>query len=292
MGWAADSTGTVDTQGPLVALDIPFGTRVSAQPTGLMRFAGNLDAGTPTYAAGPPEVGVVSTTATVYDTLGNAHAVRFDYRKTATANTWDVFAFYDHDADPLTAMQQVTPTPGQIAFDATTGQITTPANGTLSFSLTPLPGDATEPLDFDLDLASLTQFAGQSQLNMSNQDGAPAGALVSFAVGSSGEISGIYSNGSNRVIGQLALATFVNPGGLMRSGQNLWTGSSNSGDPIVGMPNTNGRGAVSTGTLEGSNVDLAQQFTNVILAQRGFQSSSRVITASDTMLQDLVNIIR
>jgi flagellar hook protein FlgE len=78
----------------------------------------------------------------------------------------------------------------------------------------------------------------------------------------------------------------------MRSGQNLWNPSANSGDPIVGAPNTNGRGVVSTGTLEGSNVDLAQQFTNVILAQRGFQSSSRVITASDELLQDLVNIIR
>ncbi len=84
----------------------------------------------------------------------------------------------------------------------------------------------------------------------------------------------------------------MNPGGLLRQGQNLWAPSSNSGQAIVGLPNTNGRGSVSTGTLESSNVDLAQQFTNVILAQRGFQSSSRVITAGDQMLQDLVNIIR
>ena len=143
-----------------------------------------------------------------------------------------------------------------------------------------------------LDLTSLTQFAGQSQVNLTNNDGFPAGALVSFAVGSSGEVSGIYSNGSNRVIGQLALANFVNAGGLMRAGQNLWNPSANSGDPIIGQPNSNGRGTVNTGTLEGSNVDLAQQFTNVIVAQRGFQSSSRVITASDQMLQDLVSIIR
>ena len=77
-----------------------------------------------------------------------------------------------------------------------------------------------------------------------------------------------------------------------RQGQNLWGPSSNSGEAIVGRPNENGRGSVSTGTLESSNVDLAQQFTSVILAQRGFQSSSRVITAGDQMLQDLVNIIR
>jgi len=120
----------------------------------------------------------------------------------------------------------------------------------------------------------------------------PFGDLVSFAVGSTGEITGIYSNGDNRVIGQLALAAFTNPGGLQRQGQNLWSHSANSGEPRIGQPNTNGLGSVSTGTLESSNVDLAQQFTSVILAQRGFQSSSRVITAGDQMLQDLVNIIR
>jgi flagellar hook protein FlgE len=170
--------------------------------------------------------------------------------------------------------------------------LTASNNGILNMSLANLGNGATDPLAFDFDISRFTQFAGQSQLNLQSQDGFPAGALVSFAVGASGEISGIYSNGSNRIIGQLALASFVNPGGLQRAGQNLWNPSANSGDAIIGEPNTNGRGAVSTGTLETSNVDLAQQFTNVIIAQRGFQSSSRVITASDQMLQDLVNIIR
>ncbi len=292
MGWKADSQGKIDTDQPLNPLDIPFGTRISAQPTTKMTLAGNLDAGTATYSAGPPEVGVVRTTVTAYDTLGNAHTVRIEYQKNAAANTWDVAGFYDDDGDSLTALVPVTPTPAQLVFDGTTGEVTTPAGGLLNFSLGTLPGDATEPLAFDIDMGKLTQFAGQSQLNLTNQDGFPAGALVSFAVGSSGEISGIYSNGSNRVIGQLALATFVNPGGLQRAGQNLWNLSANSGDPIIGQPNTNGRGVVGTGTLESSNVDLALQFTNVILAQRGFQSSSRVITASDQLLQDLVNIIR
>jgi flagellar hook protein FlgE len=151
---------------------------------------------------------------------------------------------------------------------------------------------AASPQNVTLDLSGLSQFAGESQVNLTNQDGFPAGALTSFAVGSSGEVSGIYSNGSNRVIGQLALANFVNAGGLQRMGQNLWAPSASSGDPIIGAPNTNGRGAVSTGSLEGSNVDLAQEFTDVIVAQRGFQASSRVITASDQLLQDLVGIIR
>jgi flagellar hook protein FlgE len=156
----------------------------------------------------------------------------------------------------------------------------------------PSPGTGADPLTFTLDARSFTQFAGPSEMTPHSNTGFPAGALVSFAVGSSGEISGIYSNGSSRPIGQLAMASFVNAGGLRRSGQNLWTPTSNSGDAILGTPNSNGRGTVNTGTLEGSNVDLSQQFTNVIVAQRGFQSSARVITASDQMLQDLVAIIR
>ena len=197
---------------------------------------------------------------------------------------------HDDDGNPLTPTVAATPSPAGLTFDPLTGAMLTPANGLISI---PLTGAAyASPLTFDLDMSKFSQFAGQSQVNLSNQDGFPAGALVSFAVGSSGEIAGIYSNGSNRVIGQLALASFVNPGGLQRAGQNNWISTSNSGDPIVGTPNSNGRGAVGTGTLETSNVDLAQQFTSVIIAQRGFQSSSRVITASDQMLQDLVSIIR
>ena len=282
MGWAASGTGAVDTDAPMTALEIPFGTRISAQPTSLMNLAGNLDAGAP--------VGnTVNTTITAYDSLGNAHGVAVTYTKTG-ANAWSIGAMHDNDGNPLTPTVAATPSPASLTFDPLTGAMLTPANGLISI---PLTGTGyASPLTFNLNMSKFSQFAGQSQVNLSNQDGFPAGALVSFAVGSSGEIAGIYSNGSNRVIGQLALASFVNPGGLQRAGQNNWISTSNSGDPIVGTPNSNGRGAVGTGTLETSNVDLAQQFTSVIIAQRGFQSSSRVITASDQMLQDLVNIIR
>jgi flagellar hook protein FlgE len=285
MGWMADATGAIDTEGPLVPLEIPFGTRISAQQTTQMTLAGNLDAGT---AAGA----TVTTTVTVYDSLGNPHSVRIEFEKDAAPNTWNVTAYYDDDGDPATPLVSVTPSPSQLVFDNTTGALTNPNDGLLEFSLGTLPTDAAVPLEFTVNFLGVTQFGGQSQLTMTNQDGFPAGTLVSFAVGSSGEISGIYSNGANRVIGQIALANFVNPGGLQRAGQNLWSPSSASGDPIIGPPNTGGRGVVQTGTLEASNVDLAQQFTNMILAQRGFQANSRVITATDQMLQDLVNIIR
>ena len=292
MGWTTDGSTPIDTQTPLSPIDIPFGTRISAQPSSLMTMAGNLDAGTPIYSAGPPEVGVVTTTVTAYDSLGAVHAVKVDFRHTA-ANTWDIVANFDNDDADLLVNNPVTVTAGTVTFTPAGGIDTGVAgNGVVTFSLPSLGTGATDPLDFTFDVTQLSQFAGQSQINLQGQDGFPAGALVSFAVSATGQIAGIYSNGSNRVIGQLAMASFVNPGGLIRGGQNLWSPTSNSGDSIIGTPNTNGRGAVQTGTLEASNVDLSQQFTSMIIAQRGFQSSARVTSAADQMLQDLVALIR
>ena len=271
MGWLSDGTNPVDTQTPIQPIEIPFGTRISAVPTSLMSMAGNLDAGLPLYNAGPPEVGVVSTTVTAYDSLGNLHTVKVDFQHTAS-NTWDVVAWFDDDDADELMNNAVTVTNGTLQF-LPDGTLDTgvPNNGIVTFSLASLGTGGTDPLVFEFNLETITQFAGSSQVSVSRQDGFPAGALVSFAVSPTGEIAGIYSNGSNRVIGQLALATFVNAGGLQRAGQNLWEPTSNSGDPLIGLPNTNGRGAVQTGTLEASNV---------------------VTWAADNMLLDLENLSR
>ncbi len=176
-----------------------------------------------------------------------------------------------------------------VAF-STSGQYL-PTNPAIAVSLT-LTNGANSPQAVALNLTGLTQFSGTGQVATASSDGFPAGSLVSFAVGSGGDVTGIFSNGSNQALGQLALGLFTNPAGLTKEGNNLFTQTSNSGEAIVGAPNTGGRGIVTTGSLEGSNTDLAQEFTNVIMAQRGFQASSRVITAADEMLQDLVNIKR
>ncbi len=291
MGWEADSSGNVDTTKSMQALTIPFGTQVSAHPTADaspqpatpiygMTAAGNLDSGA---AAGT----VVASTVQAYDSLGNAHSIELKFTKGATANQWTV----EGTADGGTAGNAL-PGTTQLNFTAN-GQIdtTTGSKGLLPISIT-LANGATTPLAFTLDVSKMTQFAGNSQISPQTNTGAPAGALVSFAVGSSGEISGIYSNGASQKIGQLALASFVNPAGLQREGNNLWADTGNSGQPLIGTPNSGGRGTVSTGTLETSNVDLSQQFTNMIIAQRGFEASSKVVTASDQMLQSLVNMIR
>jgi flagellar hook protein FlgE len=121
----------------------------------------------------------------------------------------------------------------------------------------------------------------------------PAGvAMTSYNIGSDGKIRGVYDDGVQRELGQLAIADFANPMGLEKVGETSFRASANSGDVQLGVPGDGGRGTLIGGALEMSNVDLAAEFTNLILAQRGFQASSRVITTSDSVLEDLVNIKR
>ena len=155
------------------------------------------------------------------------------------------------------------------------------ANGTIDIDFGAV-GDAT----------GLRQFAGQSSVAALSQDGSALGTLQSFTIGSDGIVTGVFSNGRTRPIGQVALAGFSNPSGLEKTGSSLYRASVNSGLPQIGQAGGGGRGTLSGSTLEMSNVDLAQEFTNLIIAQRGFQANSRIITASDEMLQDLVNLKR
>ncbi len=143
-------------------------------------------------------------------------------------------------------------------------------------------------------MTQLANVSGQTGTGdvTAQQDGSAQGTLSSISVGPDGTIVGVFSNGLTRTVGQLALARFANPTGLVRTGDTAFAASAASGTAEVGTPESGGRGSVSSGYLEQSNVDLAQQFTNLIMAERGFQANSRVITATDEMLQDLVNIKR
>ncbi len=144
--------------------------------------------------------------------------------------------------------------------------------------------------------ASLTDI---SLIKGMGKDGSAPGAVPGrggdarfLLVGGNGAVTGVYSDGSNQVVAQLAIATVTNSSGLNRAGQNNWLPSQNSGAVTYGQGDTPGRGTIVTGTLEGSNVDLAAEFGNLIIAQRGFQANTRVISAADQVLQDLVNIVR
>jgi flagellar hook protein FlgE len=283
MGWQADPvTGVVDTTKPTSSINIPIGAGMTGKGSTSLTTNGNLDSGTAAAAAVP-------LSATVYDTLGNAHQIAVTFTKSATADTWGISV-----ASTETGVTAALSTGSASSVKFTTaGKYDTTANtGPYGISLTFTGGSgagATTPLNVNLDMTTMTQLAAPSNLS-SNTDGASAGNLTTFTVGSSGEITGVYSNGYKQPLGQIALASFANPNGLEKAGGNLFTTSPNSGNPSIGAPDTGGRGQIATGFLEGSNVDLAQQFTNMIMAERGFQANSRVITTSDEILQDLVNI--
>lgn len=286
-GWQADSNGNLDLTQPITNLVIPIGQRTTALATSNLNLSGNLDAGA---AVGDN----VPTTMTVYDSLGIPHSVKITFTKT-DANDWTWTATPDPSDTGITITQTAADpdaTPpvlpvnnGTISF--TSGGISSGSTGTLSFTF-PDGATATTPA---IDLSKLTQFSGTSQL-AGQTDGFTSGTLTTFSVGNAGEISGVYSNGQTVVLGQIALASFMNPGGLLRAGGNNFQTTSASGDANVGTAGTGGRGSVITGALEMSNVDLATQFTGMITAERGFQANSRVITTSDEMLQELVNLKR
>jgi flagellar hook protein FlgE len=139
---------------------------------------------------------------------------------------------------------------------------------------------------------ALAQYAGANTVAALSQDGSALGSLQSFTIGQDGIVTGVFSNGKTRPVGQVALAGFSNPVGLEKVGSSLYRSTVNSGLAAVGEAGNGGRGLLAGGTLEMSNVDLAQEFTNLIVAQRGFQANSKVITASDELLQDLVNLKR
>ncbi len=289
---------TVDASGGVTAIQVStdggatFGANIAIAPVGSAVAIGNglnIALGTTinnsvndtySFTASPP---TTTTTVGVYDSLGTYHTVNLTFRKTGQ-NAWSWQAT-SNDAT-VTAVAPA----GATAFTFNSSGVYTGPKPAGTISLT-LNNGATSPATVNLDLNMLSQLAGSSEVQATS-DGAPAGSLVSFSIGQSGEVMGVYSNGQTRLVAQLALARFANPAGLVSAGNNLYEPSANSGEPAVGTPGTNGRGEVSSGFLEMSNVDLALQFTNMIMAQRGFQANSRVITASDELLQDLVNLKR
>ncbi|WP_380163568.1 flagellar hook protein FlgE [Jannaschia sp. R86511] len=255
-GWGAVN-GVADVNGPLGALTLPIGVLMQPQASTTVTMGGNLPADS-------TSTNPVTTAIEVYDAQGNARTVTIAYTR-VSATQWDVQV-----TDGATVVNST--------LDFTAGG-TTPTPATLAVG------------GLTIDMTAMTGYAGTSTAAALDQDGAAVGTLSSFGVGPDGALVGVFSNGRREVLGQLALATFANPGGLEKAGGSAYRASVNSGNVQVGVPG-DGRGTLAGGMLEMSNVDLAQEFTNLIIAQRGFQANSRVITASDEILQDLVNMKR
>lgn len=290
-GWRADTNGVVNIDAPLTSLIIPMGQSIAAQATTQISLQGNLDAGASVV---PP--GSFSTTVDIYDSLGQAYPVTIKYTKTADPNKWDVSATSTNSK--VNALTIDTGAGGTtVEFDATGRRTDPPAGEKMSIDVdlaTESGAGVTGTIAFtvDVDQESVTQFAGLGNIAPTFNNGYSAGSLITFSVGPLGDITGIFSNGTSRPLGQIAMALFTNPAGLQRAGSNNFESTSNSGVPAIGRPSTGGRGSIGAGVLEGSNTDLAREFTNVVIAQRGFQASSRIISTADQMLEGLVNLIR
>ena len=232
-----------------------------------------------------------SASITVYDELGKEHVVTLTFTKTAIENQWRWEASLAGD---------------EIISSGGSGTINFNSDGSLnSFlydngmtALTFDPNDGASFVEIAFDTGDIggfngiTQFASPSTAVASTQDGYPNGDLTTINIDETGKITGIFSNGVTQTLAQIALAIFNNPAGLIRAGENKFQVSANSGNPVMGLAGESIQAKIVPGHLEMSNVDLAQEFTDMIVAQRGFQANARVITTTDDLLNELVNLKR
>ena len=321
-GWMSTRNETgemvVHQSGTTEDLIIPIYGKVDANETKNIKYKCNLDS---RYAIVPPNAtgrmrasAGVTTNIDAYDSQGNTHRLSLVLWKTGP-NQWTASAAITDTTTPLTldvpagAGQQnnVNPTgrmnlrfspDGKLVSVGDEGSPDELNQGSLTVNANyRVAGDPNiRTITLDLGKAGLlegiTQFASPSTTKAVEQDGYNMGYMESFNIDNSGVITGVYSNGTKRTIGQVAMSVFTNPQGLHAVGENLFEVSNNSGLPNTGAANEAGRGKIVAGTLEMSNVDLSDQFVDMIVTQRGFQANSRSITTSDQMLQELLSLKR
>jgi flagellar hook protein FlgE len=216
----------------------------------------------------------------VYDSLGNPHAMSTYFVKTA-ANTWSVQGAMDGTA--LAASL------GSLQFN-TDGTLNATGSGIPYAVSVPLTNGATTPLAFNLDFAGATQFGSAFSVDTLAQDGFTSGLLSGYSISDDGTILGQYSNGQSRTLGQIQLANFANAEGLQPLGNNLWTETMASGQPVPGTAGSSSFGVLQSGALEESNVDLTRELVNMITAQRVYQANAQTIKTQDQVLQTLVQL--
>lgn len=217
-----------------------------------------------------------STAVTVYDSLGVAHQASLYFVKNATANSWDVHTQID-GTDAGTAT---------LTYDSA-GALTAPAGGNLAMAFTSSNGSA--DLAITLNMADSTQY-GNAFSSTSTQDGYATGQLTTISIDSEGIVSARYTNGQATPLGQVALTRFANNQGLQQLGSNTWTATYASGSAQVGSAGSPGFGAVQSGSLEDSNVDVTEQLVHMITAQRNYQANAKMISTADEVSQTIINL--
>jgi len=330
-GWMAqdiDGTEFLDTSRSIEDLIIPVGAKDAARATTLVNFACNLDKRTPEIQEGATNLqareGTWATQEKIYDSFGDVHVLQVEFsRVPGVNNSWIARV----SVDP----QNETPTNASIGLGDVPPEAGGPAVFTMNFnnqgtllnsidgagnesgaagqvimnvaydvqSATPGDDGAMIRQTFQLKLGnvggltnSMTQYAEKSSSKIFEQDGRTMGYMENFKIDGSGIITGIFSNGTTRTLGQVAMASFPNQGGLEKTGDNTFRKTNNSGNANIGPSGIAGKGKIVAGALEMSNVDMADQFTDMIVTQRGFQANSRTIQTADQLLQELLTLKR
>lgn len=327
-GWNArqdrDGNASINSAAGVEDIRIPVFSKKPAKATSEVVFESNLNQAVPAvppnatedqlqqFLAGPLETrrGHVAT-ANVYDEQGNKRELRLEFIKTED-NKWRVRVNMEN-ASNLTANVvgpggQDTAVGGSNTFELSftpDGRIQSVSDGTdtsnsgqlfvnLAFRIP--SNQAVQNIRLNMGEAGavkgVTQFAGSFTTRAKEQDGYPMGYLESFSIDNSGTVVGTYTNGVKEPLARIALAAFTNPAGLTKEGETKFSASMNSGDAAIGEAGVGGRGKMFAGVLEMSNVDLSDQFTDMIVTQRGFQANSRTIQTSDQMIQEVLGLKR
>ncbi len=238
------------------------------------------------------DAGIHSVSIDVYDSLGFVHALTITFEKVPDSNTWTWTVSVEEPATVISGGS------GTVTFnpDGTLASFSYD-DGATRLEIEPGTG-ATTPISIEFDpgdfgtITGLSQFASPFSAVADEQDGYAMGDLIDISISPDGTITGVFSNGLTRTMAQIALAEFTNPGGLMKEGDNLYKVSASSGEPAIGQPGGTISSIIVPGSLEMSNVDLALEFTNMIIAQRAYQANARTISTSDAMLGELVSLKR
>jgi flagellar hook protein FlgE len=290
-GWSAVN-GVVNTSGAVGNIVVPTNALVTPSATSQFTLNANLNA---SAVVGDP-TGTFSSPIQVVDSLGSTHTLTVTYTKTA-ANAWSYNITIP--GEDLASGKAGTPSSvakGNLTFNSQ-GQLTAPAPpNPVAVAITGLADGATD-LNVNWNLytngaANLTQYASASALSASTQDGIAAAQLTRVGLDTNGQVLAHYSDGTSRVVAQIALAGISNPDTLVSVGNNNFQVSASTATPVVGAAGTGPRGTIQGGALESSTVDIAQEFTNLIVYQRAYQANSRVISTTDQILQDLISLIR
>ena len=278
--------GVVDQTAPLTPITIPSGTTQGAQETSVFSVSANLDS--------RATVGTkFSTPLQLFDTLGQSHQATVSYTKTAT-NTWS----YEITLPAGDATGTPINNTGTLVFDSS-GLLVSPLVAVFGIKF---PGSTDGARDLNVNWAlgiftgvkTLTQVASASTNNSITQNGHgySSGDYQGFTVDSSGVVTAEYSNGQTVAIGQIAVATVANTAGLTASGNNNFATTAVSGQASIGVAGAGGRGMIDDGALEQSNVNIATEFSNMILAQRAFEANSKTVTTFDKLSQDVLAMVR